>query len=240
MQSNDRQPWSSRMRSGWAFPGLNFAGKGFRYNLGARPRSDWDFVAKIHDLNYYANGLKFNIFPPSRGKKRSKLERTDYIFRVMSRKVERSTNEKFLNALSKFVFCGDDRSEFRENDNFINIIGEKRVSLANSYFMIPWSEISRKEQKKIESWAHKQAKQIFKSYNLKDLRKIYRINTDTRKRTGFKKGPRKESTTSRNKRVIHYIAEEIKYNAKASVDQEKWRVWAKNKFQNAWTEVVRI
>jgi len=240
MRSSDREPWSPRMRSGWAFPGLNFAGKGFRYNLGARPRSDWDFVAKIHDLNYYANGLKFNLFPPSRGKKRSKLERTDYIFRMMSKAVERSTNEEFLNSLSKFVFCGENRNEFIGNDGFINIVGVEEVSVENLYLMIPWSEILKKEQEKIESWASDQARQIFRKYNLKELRAIYKINTSKRKKSGFKKRPGRESTASRNKRVIQYIAEELKYNAKASVDEEKWRDWAESKFQNAWSEVINV
>ena len=240
MNSDDRQTWSPRMRSGWAFPRLNFAGKGVRYNLGARPRSDWDFVAKIHDLNYYANGLKFNLLPPSRGKRRSKLERTDYIFREMSKEVERTTNEELLNVMSKFVFCGRDRDEFIANDGFINIIEDKEVSVANSYFMIPWSEISKREQENIESWAYVQAREIFKKYSLKDLRAIYKINTSKRVKAGFQRKRRRESTTSRNKRVIQYIAEEIKYNVKTTIDEEEWRDWAHKKFQNVWAEMLTI
>ena len=240
MNSDDRQPWSPRMRSGWAFPGLNFAGKGFRYNLGARPRSDWDFVAKIHDLNYYANGLKFNLFPLPRGKKRSKLERTDYIFREMSEQVERSTGEELLNLLSKFVFCGEDRDKFIEDDGFISIIRTEEVSVANGYLMIPWSEISRREQENIESWAYVQAREIFKKYGLKDLRAIYKINTSKRLKTGFQRRRRRESSTSRNRRVIEYITEEIKYNVKTTIDEEEWRDWAQKKFQNVWAEMLTI
>jgi len=40
--------------------------------------------------------------------------------------------------------------------------------------------------------------------------------------------------------VIEYIAEELKYNAKASVDDQKWRDWAKKKFQGVWAEVIKI
>jgi len=96
----------------------------------------------------------------------------------MSKEVERTTNEELLNVMSKFVFCGRDRDEFIANDGFINIIEDKEVSVANSYFMIPWSEIPKGEQEKIESWANEQARRIFANYKLKELSRIYKINTE--------------------------------------------------------------
>ena len=229
----------SNRRLGWAFPYVNFAGKGFRYNLGARPRSPWDFNAKIHDMMFFVNNIKFDLRPPTDVNKRSKLAKADYIFRQLSRNAEPSFPEKLLNRLSKLVFLGADRSDFAEGDGFYNVINYEGLSLVNEHFMIPWSEIPGDEQDKIEQESKAQARKIFEQNTLKYIHETYGINV--RLRVKVKAGKRiQEKPIKRKNRIIHDIYCELKYNQTASIDTQDWRTWAAGQFGELWLEALKI
>ncbi len=229
----------SHRRDGWAFPYVNFAGAGYRYNLGARPRTSWDFNAKIHDMMSYANGLSFSLQPPTDNARRSRLAKADYIFRQLSQIGDQSIPEKILNRLSKFVFLGRDKTDFINNDNFDNVIYRDELSVANGHFMIPWSEIPNSEQREIEDKAREKAKEIFNDCSLTLIRKKYGINVDFRRK--MRAGRRvKESVNSRKKRIINDIYCELKYNQVASIDTKDWKNWAAIKFGTFWDEVIDI
>ena len=226
-------------RFGYAFPYVNFAGRGFRYNLGARPRSDWDLSSKIHDIMYFVNDISFSLSPPENLSERSRLAKADYIFRQMNKQIRLRAPEKVLNRLASLVFLGRDRSDFRGNDSFTNVINLEEINPNDGYFMIPWSSIPESEQKNIEQRAKAEADKIFNTRSLAFIQKRYKVNT--RRKVSRAGGKRKqESPAARKRRICDHVCDEIKFNTRTSLDDRPWRDWAQEKYGSAWTEVLGI
>ena len=230
---------SPNKRFGWAFPYVNFAGRGFRYNLGARPRSDWDFSSKIHDLMYFVNDIQFSLSPPENLSERSRLAKADYIFRQMNERIRLRAPERVLNKLARLVFLGRDMSDFRGNDKFTNIVNLDEVDPSEGYFMIPWSSIPKDEQDDIEESAKTQAEEIFRTCSLAFIQRRYKVNT--RRKVSRAGGRRKqESSAARKRRICDHVCNEIKFNTRASLDDRPWRDWAQEKYSSAWTSVLGV
>ncbi|MFC3121432.1 hypothetical protein [Agaribacter flavus] len=230
----------AKKRMGWAFPFVNFAGRGFRFNLGARPRSAWDFNAKIHDMMFIVNDLKFSLPPTREPKERSRLAKADYVFRRLSEQIDKLPAEVFYNNLSKIVFLGKDQSDFISADGFSNVIHAEELSIENKHFMIPWSEIPQEEQRAIDASAQQRAKQTFSDNSLDEIRKIYHIDTRLKERKRANKIKVKETPKQRDKRVIEDIFCEYKYNTLSSVDSVDWRSWASKKLGEAWAKAMAL
>ncbi|MEM0912579.1 MAG: hypothetical protein AAGJ37_16515 [Pseudomonadota bacterium] len=231
----------AKSRFGWAIPFVNFAGKGFCFNLGARPRTPWDFNAKIHDLMYFANDLRFSTKTPNDPLERSRLEKADYIFRQLNPLTETTFPETIYKKVAKLIFTGDDKSQFKPGDNFVNVIDNPAISLERGHFMIPWSEIPEREQEEIEEQATFRAKDIVKDESLTYIREEYDLYT--RKRFAKKAGTknrRLESNRDRDNRLVKDIARELMFNSRASVDVQPWREWAAEKFGDTWEVVRRV
>ena len=228
-------------RDGWAAPGMNFAGAGFRYNLGARPRGEWDFNAKIHDLHYYANVLSFGGVPQDPSE-RSRLEKADYIFRQLDPVTNHRISAKIYGLVSNNIFLGKDRNHFLKDDNFYNVIEHPSLSIEHGHFMIPWSEISKQEQRHLSSLAKQSAIAIIGDCTRETL-KFIKVRYDLNVARGIIiKGNRrrKETVTDRKKRLIRELTHELKFNIVSTLDSYSWRDWAARKYGDIWQRILDV
>lgn len=137
---------------GWAAPGVNFAGPGWRGEYRMRPTSLFDLAAKIHDLAFVLNDLEIEFDLDERPQPSLSLKaKADAIFRIMtdfSRGIESGPDPAaFLyRNLAGTFFDGDDPSVFRAGDGFRNPLIEPQTraylddparSLTIPYSMIP-------------------------------------------------------------------------------------------------------
>ena len=142
-------------KDGWLIVGTGrFPGPGWSGEFRGRPATLFDFAAKLHDLNYVLNAIKFGVVsgtighgvPFLRGcsKALSRKAKADFIFRKMT-EVGRGGGAwvGFINWAARAVFY-DDPKYFRKDDGFANALLQPETSrLANpdEYFMIPFSHL---------------------------------------------------------------------------------------------------
>ncbi|GEM_PF-6731107 len=228
-------------RFGWAFPFVNFAGKGFRLNLGARPRTCWDFNTKLHDLQFFLNNLSFSLVPPSDSLERSKLEKADYIYRLLNPHCDRRFPESIYNEFSKLIFLGKDKSRFMSDDGFQNVLHHPKLTIEDGHFMIPFSEIPKEEQAQIEKTAEEHARNIVETQDLEKIALDYGIDVKPKwRRTGGPRTRRRESEFHLKNRIIRELIQECKYNVISSVDDQPWQDWAMHTFGATWKEAADI
>ncbi|MCA9652815.1 MAG: hypothetical protein KC501_23050 [Myxococcales bacterium] len=152
--AHDRIPLpASDATDGWAAPGVNFAGPGWRGQFRTRPSSYFDLAAKIHDLCFVLNDLEIEFSLGTRPQPSlSQKAKADAIFRIMAdfgRRLEPGADPAafiYRNIASSF-FDGDDTSVFRANDGFRNplVEPETRAYLNDPQrsLTIPYTAIAR-------------------------------------------------------------------------------------------------
>ncbi len=140
---------------GWAIVGTGrFPGPGWSGEFRGRPATLFDFAAKLHDLHYALNDIKFGAvsgtvghgvpFLRERGKALSRKAKADYIFRKMN---DVGTGGGvwvgFVNWAARAAFY-DDPKYFCRNDDFANALLQPetpRLARPEEYLMIPYSHL---------------------------------------------------------------------------------------------------
>jgi hypothetical protein len=137
---------------GFAAPGMNFSGPGWRGEFRMRPTTLFDFVSKIHDLTFVLNDVSIEFSVGTRAQPSLSLKaKADAMFRIMtdfSRGIERGSDPAafiYRNIAGTF-FDGDDRGVFRSGDGFRNpllepetlaFLGDPNSSLTIPYSFLP-------------------------------------------------------------------------------------------------------
>lgn len=141
-------------REGYAIPTLNWAGAGWRDIGKTRPVNDFDFAAKLHDFAYEANGLAFDIKDaPGDPLERSRMAKADYIFRRMTDNCRLNGLVVDLGELfAERFFLGEDKSDFRQDDEYRNVLGDPRLDNPDDYLIIPFTALPRRDRWRLCRW----------------------------------------------------------------------------------------
>ena len=143
------------LKDGWSIIGTGrFPGPGWSGEFRGRPATLFDFTAKLHDLNYVLNDIKFGVVSGTighgvsllrgRAKALSRKAKADFIFRKMN---EVGTGAGgwvgFVNWAARAVFY-DDPKYFCKGDDFANALRQPetpRLANPGEYLMIPFSHL---------------------------------------------------------------------------------------------------
>lgn len=139
-------------REGAAFGRNNFAGPGWRDIAGARPTDLFDLASKLHDFMYEANGIKIAKLARD-PREQSRKSKADYIFRVMIAEagVIDELDDLYLAAGARMIFHGRNRSQFRRDDGFVNIIHHPELSVDHGHLIVPLSQLPGEEARAIRT-----------------------------------------------------------------------------------------
>lgn len=137
---------------GWALPGVNFAGPGYRGTFMMRPRDMFDLASKLHDLAFQLNALQV-YFKPKKGSKlrepkaQSRKAKADYVFREMNKHAGVSG---FYWWSSRQIFDGENRKEFLAGDGYLNplVLPHVWTKLCNPAvtLMIPFDHLPKDQR----------------------------------------------------------------------------------------------